>query len=67
MLIFDGWDISEDVSTPILLGNSGNGAATYSYAAVGSTEYTNTMPTKAGTYIAKVVVAETNEYYGCNL
>lgn len=64
VLIFDGWDISEDVSTPILLGNSGNGAATYSYAAVGSTEYTNTMPTKAGTYIAKVVVAETNEYYG---
>lgn len=64
VLILDGWDISEGAPTPILLGNLGNGAATYSYAAVGSTEYTNTMPTKAGTYIAKVVVAETNEYYG---
>lgn len=64
VLILDDWDISEGAPTPILLGNLGNGAATYSYAAVGSTEYTNTMPTKAGTYIAKVVVAETNEYYG---
>lgn len=64
VLILDGWDISEGAPTPILLGNLGNGAATYSYAAVGSTEFTNTMPTKAGTYIAKVVVAETNEYYG---
>lgn len=64
VLILDGWDISENASTPILTGNLGNGAVTYSYAAVGSTEYTNTMPTKAGTYIAKVVVAETNEYYG---
>lgn len=64
VLILDDWDISENASTPILTGNLGNGAVTYSYASVGSTEYTSAIPTKAGTYIIKAVVAETNEYYG---
>lgn len=64
VLILDDWDISENASTPILTGNLGNGAVTYSYAAVGSTEYTSAIPTKAGTYIIKAVVAETDEYYG---
>lgn len=64
VLILDDWDISENASTPILTGNLGNGAVTYSYALVGSTEYTSTIPTKAGTYIIKAVVAETDEYYG---
>ena len=63
VLILDDWDISENASTPILTGNLGNGAVTYSYAAVGSTEYTSAIPTKAGTYIIKAVVAETDEYY----
>ena len=64
VLILDDWDISENESTPILTGNLGNVAVTYSYASVGSTEYTSAIPTKAGTYIIKAVVAETNEYYG---
>lgn len=64
VLILDDWDISEIASTPILTGNLGKGAVTYSYAVVGSTEYTSAMPTKAGTYIIKAVVAETDEYYG---
>mgnify|MGYP001109893221 CR=1 FL=1 len=59
VLILDDWDISENASTPILTGNLGNGAVTYSYASVGSTEYTSAIPT-----IIKAVVAETNEYYG---
>lgn len=64
VLILDDWDISENASTPILTGNLGNGAVIYSYASVGSTEYTSAIPTKAGTYIIKAVVAETDEYYG---
>lgn len=63
VLILDDWDISENASTPILTGNLGNGVVTYSYASVGSTEYTSAIPTKAGTYIIKAVVAETDEYY----
>ena len=63
VLILYDWDISENASTPILTGNLGNGVVTYSYASVGSTEYTSAIPTKAGTYIIKAVVAETDEYY----
>jgi len=56
------WDLSGTASQPVLLGNDGNGAVTYTYAPEGSDVFTAEFPTKAGTYTVKAEVAETDRY-----
>ena len=57
-----GWDVSGTKSTPKLSGNLGKGKVTYTYAQINGATYTSTVPSKAGTYIVKAVVEETEEY-----
>ncbi len=59
-----GWTYNGQANTPVVSGNTGNGTVTYTYAAKGSTTYTSTVPTAAGTYTVKATIAETANYQG---
>ena len=61
-VVMNGWDVSDTKSTPVITGNDGNGKVTYSYASVGENEYTSNIPSKAGTYIIRALVEETELY-----
>lgn len=60
------WTYGEAANTPAVTGNTGNGAVTYYYKAQGADDstYTATVPTAAGTYTVKAVIAETANYSG---
>ena len=67
-LSMDDWTYGETASTPVVTGNTGNGAVTYAYRLQSATEegYTSGLPdstTEAGDYILKASVAETNNYF----
>ncbi len=66
-LSMDDWTYGETASTPVVTGNTGNGAVTYAYRLQSATEegYTTGLPdstTEAGDYILKASVAETDNY-----
>lgn len=66
-LSMDDWIYGETASTPVVTGNTGNGAVTYAYRLQSATEegYTTGLPdstTEAGDYILKASVAETDNY-----
>ena len=58
----DGWTYGETAKTPSVAGNPGNGSVIYSYAPAGSASFSASVPTNAGTYAVKAVVAETDNY-----
>ena len=61
-----GWTYGGTASSPLVGGNTGNGAVTYQYkvsTAAGST-YESNKPSNAGTYTVQAIVAETTNYYG---
>ena len=60
----EGWTYGESAKTPGVTGNSGNGAVTYRYAAKGTSEFSETVPTNAGEYTVKATIAETTNYLG---
>lgn len=60
----ENWTYGEAAKTPSVTGNTGNGAVTYTYAKKDTTDFSATVPTDAGDYTAKAVVAETNNYLG---
>ena len=60
----DGWTYGEEPKTPVVTGNLGNGAVTFTYQAEGATEFTETVPTNAGSHVVKAVVAESDNYLG---
>ena len=59
-----GWTYGDAANTPSVTGNSGNGAVAYSYAnkAAANMTYSSTVPTAAGSYSVKAVVAATDNY-----
>ena len=57
-----GWTYGEDPNDPVVEGNTGGGAVTYTYAVKGSTEYTETVPSAAGTYVVKAAIAAKGLY-----
>ena len=61
-----GWTYGGTANTPSVSGNSGNGAVTYSYKVKGAADstYDAKMPTDAGSYTVKAVVAESDNYLG---
>ena len=59
-----GWTYNGQANTPVVSGNTGNGAVTYTYAVKGSASYSATVPTAAGTYTVKATIAETANYQG---
>ncbi len=61
-----GWTYGDAANTPVVTGNLGTGSVDYYYAntAAPSLEYTATVPTNAGNYSVKAVIAETTNYKG---
>ena len=59
-----GWTYGSDANTPVVEGNLGKGAETFTYAAKGSETFSENVPTNAGTYIVKATIAETANYQG---
>ena len=59
-----GWTFGAQANTPVVSGNTGNGTVTFTYATKGSTDYSATVPTAAGTYTIKATIAETENYQG---
>ncbi|MBQ3265057.1 MAG: dockerin type I repeat-containing protein [Ruminococcus sp.] len=60
----EGWTFGEEANEPEVTGNSGNGDVTITYAVKDSEEFTGTVPTEAGDYTVKAVIAETDNYNG---
>ena len=58
----EGWAYGEDPKTPVVEGNPGNGAVTFTYKAEGATEFTESVPQNAGTHTVKASVAAANKY-----
>ena len=60
------WNYGETASEPQVGGNDGRGTETIEYKPAGSqdSEYTIEVPTKAGTYDARLTIGETKEYCG---
>ena len=58
-----GWTYGEEANTPSVEGNLGGGDVTYTYAEEGSADFSENMPTDAGTYIVKASIAETDDGY----
>ena len=58
----NGWTYGQTPNTPGVTGNSGNGTVTYSYAAKGTSEFSDTVPTDAGSYTVKATIAESANY-----
>ena len=54
-----GWTFGAQANTPVVSGNLGNGTVTYTYAIKGSTDFSATVPSAAGTYTVKATIAET--------
>ena len=60
----DGWTYGETADAPSVDGNTGNGAVTYTYAKKDTTDFSATVPSAAGEYTVKAVIAETDDYLG---
>ncbi len=62
----DGWTYGETANEPSVSGNAGGGAVTYQYkvSSAEDSDYSDTVPSNAGTYTVKATVAETDNYNG---
>jgi methionine-rich copper-binding protein CopC len=59
-----GWAYGADANTPVVEGNLGKGAETFTYAVKGSTTFAEAVPSTVGEYVVKVTIAETANYLG---
>ena len=59
-----GWTYGQEANAPSVTGNTGNGTVTYTYAVKNGTTFTSTVPTNAGEYTVKAVIAATTNYAG---
>ena len=68
-VLLTGWTYGDAANTPTVNGNLGSGAVTYTYAntAAPSLNYTSDVPTNAGSYSVKAVIAETTNYEGAEV
>ena len=59
-----GWTYGNTPGTPVIGGNTGNGAVSYAYKKAGAADsaYGSSAPTVAGSYTVKAMVAETANY-----
>ena len=60
----EDWMYGEEPNTPSVTGNTGSGDVTYYYKAKDAEDstYSETVPTAAGNYTVKAVIAETDDY-----
>ena len=63
-LAVDGWTYGEEAKAPSVSATFGASTVAYYYAPVGSQIYSEIIPTNAGTYNIKAVIAETANYAG---
>ncbi len=61
-LAIDGWTFGDDANAPTASANFGN--VTYVYASANGGDYTENVPTNAGTYYVKAVVAGDDNLIG---
>ena len=61
-----GWSIGSEPNAPVVTGNAGNGEVTYLYKVMGADDstYTTEVPTEAGQYTVKAIIADTANYNG---
>jgi hypothetical protein len=66
VVTLEGWTYSESAKTPMVKNNLSNGQVTFRYKVKGAADdtYSSTVPTNAGQYTVKAVIAETNNYLG---
>ena len=60
----DGWTYGEAANTPTVEGNIGGGAVTYEYKASDAETYSTTVPSDAGDYMVRAIIAETSNCNG---
>ena len=62
----DGWTYGETANEPSVSGNTDGGTVTYQYkvSSAEDSDYSDTVPSNAGTYTVKATVAETDNYNG---
>lgn len=59
----DGWTYGENAQEPVVVGNKENGEITVLYkSAIG--DYSDEIPSNAGTYSVKIIISETQNYKG---
>lgn len=58
----DDWGIGETPSTPVVEGNLGEGAVTFTYRGINEDMFSATVPSTIGTYQVMATVAETTNY-----
>lgn len=60
----DNWTYGSTASTPVVTGNTGNGAVTFEYKVNGADDstYTTDVPVNAGNYTIRASVAESEQY-----
>ena len=59
-----GWTYGGTANAPSVTGNTGSGEVTYTYARKDSTDFAAAVPTEAGEYTVKAMVAATANYNG---
>ena len=59
-----GWQEGNKPNAPVVTGNTGNGQVTFTYKAEDAKDFTEDVPTVAGTYTVKATIAETANYLG---
>ena len=64
VVTIEGWAYGAEPNTPSVSGNTGNGEVSFTYAAQGATAFTGDVPTAAGSYIVKAVIAAAGMYAG---
>ena len=62
----NGWKYGEEPNTPVAESLYGDVVVEYKLKTDSDDNYSTAIPKKAGTYIAKFIVEETNEYNGLN-
>ena len=63
-VMLEGWTYGSEPNEPEVDGNPGEGEVTFSYKMVEDEDFTPEVPSAAGDYIVKAVIAETDNYFG---
>ena len=62
VVTLQGWTYGEEAHMPVVTGNTGNGAVTFTYAVKGAQDFSADVPVNAGEYTVKASIAAANKY-----
>ena len=63
-VILESWVVGSEPNEPEVEGNLGEGDVVFSYKQIDAEAFTTEVPSAAGNYIVKAVIAETDNYFG---